>query len=61
MAVSVTLVCLDLSQSKYRLYKQIKSLHSTGVPKLTPGYGTASKKCHKEWTGNSYLSDFVTT
>ena len=53
MPVSVTLVCLDLSQSKYRLYKQIKPLHSNGVPKLTPGYGTASKKCHKEWTGNS--------
>ena len=61
MPVSVTLVCLDLSQGNYRLYNQIKPLHSTGVPKLTPGYGTASKKCQKEWTGNSYLSDFVTT
>ena len=53
MPVSVTLVCLDLSQGNYRLYNQIKPLHSTGVPKLTPGYGTASKKCQKEWTGNS--------
>ena len=41
MPVSVTLVCLDLSQGNYRLYNQIKPLHSTGVPKLTPGYGNA--------------------
>ena len=40
-------VCLCLLSSlfkcitKYRLYKQIKPLHSTGVPKCNPGYGTA--------------------
>ena len=26
--------------TKYRLLKQIEPLHSTGVPKLTPGYST---------------------
>ena len=29
--------------TKYRLYKQIEPLHSTGVPKLTPGYATVGK------------------
>ena len=28
--------------TKYRLYKQIEPLHSTGVPKRTPGYATAN-------------------
>ena len=28
--------------AKYCLYKQIKPLHYTGVPKLTPGFGTVS-------------------
>ena len=26
--------------TKYRLYKQIETLHSTGVPKFTSGYFT---------------------
>ena len=26
----------------YRLYKQIQHFHSTGVPKLCPGYGPVS-------------------
>ena len=34
MPVFAALVCLN-EITKYRLYKQIKSLHSTGVPKLT--------------------------
>ena len=28
--------------TKYCLYKQIKPLNSTSVPKLTPGYGSVS-------------------
>ena len=38
MPVSATQVCLNVSQSI--LYKQIEPLHSTSVPKLTPGYST---------------------
>ena len=37
--VSAIQVCLNVSQ-KYRLYKQIETLRSTSVPKLTPGYFT---------------------
>ena len=31
--------------TKYRLYKQIEPLNSTGLPKLTPGYGTNFTPC----------------
>ena len=39
MTVSATQVSLNVSQ-KYRFYKQIETLRSTSVPKLTPGYFT---------------------
>ena len=40
MYACVSYFCLFKCIIKYRLYKQIKPLHGTGVPKLTPGYCT---------------------
>ena len=40
MYACVSYSSLFMCITKYRLYKQIETLHSTGVPEYTPGYFT---------------------